>query len=148
MDVLADWIEKAEPWHWAAVGGGAMLLIGILIFLSRSGPKTTFTGLGIRLFQIAPLGRDAFLTLYNPAEAVTLSQYSIVGRDDILVKNHVAGQRLPTGGEYRILMEAAGQERLTNDFFIELVYVVESQQQAYRQRLIPAESRGEKPRRV
>lgn len=148
MEVIISFIENAEPWHWAALGGGVLLFFGIGMAASRSSPRQKFAGLQIRMFQIAPLGRDAYLQLYNPAEAVTLSQCTVIGRTDVIIKNHVAGQRLLTGGEYSILMEVSGKERLDNDFTIDLKYMVEGQQQAYQQRLLLAEGRVEKPRRV
>lgn len=143
LDLLEKW--GIEPWM-AAAGLGALLLL-ILVLLLRRKPKAGFPGLLVSLFQIAPLGRDAFLKLRNPGSTVVLSQYKILGRNDIQIKNHLAGHRLETQKEYSILMEVSGTDRLEPNFTLELTYMDEAGQ-VYRQKLMPGQMRVEAPKRV
>ena len=145
LDQLRQW--GIEPWMAGAALGG-LILLWIIIRLARRKPKAvTFPGLAVSLFQIAPLGRDAFLKILNPAGPVVLSQYKIIGRDDILVKNHLSGHRLEGNKEYSILLEASGANRLAPDFSLELTYIDEGGL-VYRQRLLPGQQRVEAPKRV
>lgn len=134
-----------EPW-WVAAGLGALLLLIIILIAARK-PKAKFPGLTVSMFQIAPLGRDAFLKIQNPADAVVLSQYKIIGRNDILIKNHLSGHRMDQMKEYSILLEANGTERLSSDFTLELTYM-DNEGKVYRQKMMPGQMRAEPPKRV
>ncbi|MCB0636198.1 MAG: hypothetical protein KDC54_06255, partial [Lewinella sp.] len=68
----------------------------------------------------------------NTGEQATLSSARILGRNDVLVKNTVAGQQIPSGGSYSLLLEAASSQRLQANFFVELVFVDEHRR-AYEQ---------------
>lgn len=143
-DLLDEW--GVDPWIVAAGLGLILLLIIILIVANRK-PKATFPGLVINLFQIAPLGRDAFLKIQNPAGPITLSQYRVIGRNDVLIKNHLSGHRLETQKEYSILLEANGTKRLEPDFSLELTYITE-EGKVYQQKLLPGQQRVEPPKRM
>lgn len=143
-DLLQEW--GIDPLVFAG-GLGAVLLLIIITLVARRKPKITFPGLVINSFQIAPLGRDAFLKIQNPAQAVVLSQYKIIGRTDVLVKNHLSGHRIETQKEYSILLEANGDERLEPNFSLELTYITE-EGNVFRQRILPGQQRLEAPKRV
>jgi hypothetical protein len=134
-----------EPW-WVAAGLGVLLLLIIILIAARK-PKAKFPGLRVSMFQIAPLGRDAFLKIQNPANTVVLSQYRIIGRNDILIKNHLSGHRMDQLKEYSILLEANGTERLSPDFALELTYI-DNEGKVYRQKMIPGQMKAEPPKRV
>lgn len=146
-DSVLQWLEKMgiDPW-WVAAGLGILILI-LIIWLAARKPKVTFPGLQVSMFQIAPLGRDAFLKIQNPAETVVLSQYKIIGRNDVSIKNHLSGHRMDQLKEYSILLEANGTERLGPDFTLELTYI-DNAGKVYRQRLLPGQMRADPPKRV
>ncbi|PHN01174.1 hypothetical protein [Flavilitoribacter nigricans] len=154
-ETINNWIDKArellEEWGvdpWILAGGaGLILLVIIILIVANRKPKATFPGLVINLFQIAPLGRDAFLKIQNPAGPVILSQYRIIGRNDVLVKNHLSGHRMENQKEYSILLEANGDKRLEPDFSLELTYITE-EGKVYQQKLLPGQQRVEPPKRV
>jgi len=139
---LREW--GIEPWM-AATGLGVLLLL-IIILIARRKPKATFPGLLVNLFQIAPLGRDAFLKIQNPAGPVVLSHYKVIGRNDVVVKNHLSGHLLDSQKEYSILLEANGNQRLEGDFTLELTYIAEGGV-IYQQRLLPGQQKAESPKR-
>lgn len=143
-DLLEEW--GVDPWILAG-GIGLLLLVIIILIVSNRKPKASFPGLVINLFQIAPLGRDAFLKIQNPAGPVVLSQYRVIGRNDVLIKNHISGHRLESQKEYSILLEANGTRRLESDFSLELTYITE-EGKVYQQRLLPGQQRVEPPKRV
>ncbi len=89
-------------------------------------------GLLIQSFQIAPLGRDAFLKISNPGPPVTLLMIRLIGRQDVKVKNEVTGQQLPTSGNYSILLEAVENRRLDAQFKVELSFA-DAQKVHYQQ---------------
>jgi hypothetical protein len=132
---FTGWLLSVDPLYLAAGGGGLLLLaaIGVAIRINRSGaPRTGGPRIQIASFQLAPLGRDAFLKLSNAGEPATLSTARILGRNDVLIKNTVAGQQIPSGGSYSLLLEATGNQRLQANFLVVLVYV-DDQRRAYEQ---------------
>jgi hypothetical protein len=141
LDLLEEW--GVDPLLAAGLAGFLLILLLVLIF--RKKPKSKFPGLTISLFQIAPLGRDAYLKIQNPERTVVLSQYKILGRNDIIIKNHLSGHRLETQKEYSILMEANSTARLEGNFSLELTYMDENGN-VFEQRLFPGEQRVEKPK--
>jgi hypothetical protein len=148
LDTLKALLEEwgVDPWILAGGVGLALVVIIILIVANRK-PKATFPGLVINLFQIAPLGRDAFLKIQNPAGPVTLSQYKVIGRNDISIKNHLSGHRLDNQKEYSILIEADGNQRLEPNFSLELTYITE-EGKVYQQKLLPGQQKVEAPKRI
>lgn len=148
VDTLQGLLEEWGVDPWILGGGvGLILLVIIILMVTNRKPKSTFPGLVINLFQIAPLGRDAFLKIQNPAGAVTLSQYKVIGRNDVLIKNHLSGHRLENQKEYSILLEANGNRRLETDFSLELTYITE-EGKVYQQKLLPGQQKVEAPKRV
>lgn len=132
---LPEFLQGYDPVLVFGVGFGLLLII-ILIFVSilraLSRKKLRASSLSVQSFQIAPLGRDAFLKLYNPGNEVTLTAIQIIGRTDVKVKNEVAGHLLTNAGAYSILLEAAGNERLRKDFQVEFTFV-DQHRQAFKQ---------------
>lgn len=118
------------------LGGGVALLLFVvwpLVAAIRRSRVRRAPTLAITSFQIAPLGRDAFLKLHNPSEAITLTAVQLHGRTDVQVKNAVAGQQLSHQGDYRLLLEATEDQRLTADFDIEFTFA-NADRRSFKQR--------------
>lgn len=120
------WASTVAPEYWA---GGGMVLVLLILWrvastrskkrkLALAAPKLMMEG-----FQIAPLGRDAFLKMRNAGEPITFTGIQIKGRLDVAVKNVLAGHELDKDKSYSLLLEATGQERLTPNFSIELTFL-------------------------
>lgn len=125
QDFLPESLQAYDPVLVFGLGFGLLvLLIIIIIVISRSTRRSRLRqrGLVVQSFQIAPLGRDAFLKISNPGLPVTLLNLQLIGRQDIKVKNDVAGQQLTQGGSYSILLEAMGDRRLNGQFQVELTF--------------------------
>lgn len=131
---LPEWLQAYDSQTIIIVGAGGLILLLILIWLLsklfRSGKKSQ--GIIVQSFQLAPLGRDAFLKITNPGDSVTLLFANIIGREDVIIKNEVAGQKIPAAGSYSILLEAAGEQRLNKNFSVQFTFVDE-QKQTYHQ---------------
>ncbi len=144
---VRQFFQDLAPEHWG-IGGISLALIIVLYRFARrkSGNKRIVPsqGLQINLFQIAPLGRDAFLKLFNPGQKVTLSQLKVVGRTDIAVKNAAAGHVLESGSLYSLLLEATGAQRLEANFALELTYL-DANGIAWRQTLAPGQQQQKGP---
>jgi hypothetical protein len=129
-----DRLLAGDPLLLGIVGGlSSLLLILLLVRVSRRVALRRAPRLELSSFQLSPLGRDASLKVRNLGEVVTLTQLLIYGREDVAVKNTVAGHTLPTGGSYRILLESSGEARLAADFEVEFIYATAGRK-AYRQR--------------
>lgn len=125
QEFLPEALQAYDPVLVFGVGFGLLVVLIILIvMISRSARRARLRqrGLAIQSFQIAPLGRDAFLKIANPGLPVTLLSLRLIGRQDAKVKNDIAGQQLTQGGTYSILLEATGDRRLNNQFQIELTF--------------------------
>jgi len=115
--------------EWSIGGGGLVLILVLASVLSpgkrrkKRQAQQAAPLLSLDTFQISPLGRDAYFKVQNNGQPARLSLLEIKGRDDIAVKNAVAGHELQTGESYRILLEATGKEKLNTDFTIELSYL-------------------------
>lgn len=121
-----QWLTTLDPTLlWGSVGTFTLLIIILLALRSRGRQRRLAAAphLAINSFQIAPLGRDAFVKLINQGESATLSRLQVKGRYDITVKNEIAGQVLHRGGTYSILLEATAQQRLEPDFTLCLTFV-------------------------
>ncbi|PSR09160.1 MAG: hypothetical protein DA408_08970 [Bacteroidetes bacterium] len=131
---VPNWLQAYDPFLVLGVGLVlAVLVLWLLFALVRGGGrKPAGSGLAIQSFQLAPLGRDAYLKVVNPGVPVTLSAVTILGRADVTVKNEVAGQLLGSDGAYSILLEASGAERLLPNFSVQFTFV-DTQRQAFLQ---------------
>lgn len=115
--------------EWSIGGGGLLLILALASLLSTGKRRKKRQAqqaaplLSLDAFQISPLGRDAYFKVLNNGQPARLSLLEIKGRDDIAVKNAVAGHELQSGESYRILLEATGKEKLSTDFTIELSYL-------------------------
>ncbi|MEL7219940.1 MAG: hypothetical protein AAGJ93_01395 [Bacteroidota bacterium] len=131
---LPEWLQAYDAQMVILMGAGAMILLLIFIWLLgrlfRSGKKSK--GIAVQSFQLAPLGRDAFLKITNPGDEVTLLFAHVIGRADVVIKNEVGGQKIPAAGSYSILLEAAGEQRLSKDFSVQFTFV-DDQKQTYHQ---------------
>ncbi len=135
MDSALVWLQETDPVYLMAGGGGLIVLFGLIAATrmnSRKKEAAQAPSLRISSFQIAPLGRDAFMKLENTGEQATLSAIAVKGRRDVIIKNEVAGQVIPKAGTYSILFEVSGQHRLAPNFTIELTYI-DQRHKAYLQ---------------
>ena len=143
IDNLPEWLKEYDPQLLLGIAAFSVLVVIFLIFsLFRKGKKkSSMPRLVIQSFQIAPLGRDAFLKINNPSVPVTLLNVEIMDRIDLEVKNQVGGHILATGTNYSILLEVKGNHRIDPDFKIAITFV-NGQRQTYRQifSLDPVES--------
>ncbi len=119
-------LAAVDPLYYA-VGVGLLLLLFVIRAMVRQRKKRAINPamlpqLTLQSFQIAPLGRDAFLKIRNDGPVAQLSAVNIIGRTDIILKNSAAGQVIATGKEYSLLLEAASTNRLTNNLTIELIF--------------------------
>lgn len=127
-EAFTSWLLALEPTYLMAGGGGLVLLIGLLVALRvnrRGGGRQASPQLQVASFQLAPLGRDAFLKITNQGEKAVLSSGKIIGRNDVLIKNTLAGHEISRDGSYSLLLEAVGNERLQANFAVELTFVDE-----------------------
>jgi hypothetical protein len=131
---LPECLQGYSPQLLIALVAGGLIVLLIFVWLIaklfRGRIKTS--GIVVQSFQLAPLGRDAFLKITNPGEPVILLHAQVIGRSDVIVKNDVTGQQIPTGGSYSILLEAGGDRRLDKDFSFQFTFVDE-QRRAYHQ---------------
>jgi hypothetical protein len=132
---LPEWLQAYDPLLIFGVSIGVLIILIILLVLiigavARS--RVKHAGLVIQSFQIAPLGRDAFLKLNNPGTGVTLSSVVVKGRADVMVKNQVAGQAIAQGGTYSILLEATADQRLRTDFQLHFTFF-DKEKKVYQQ---------------
>lgn len=119
--------------EWGIAGGGfvVLLLFRWIIKRSKRSKKITPRSQNITQspvvklysFQIAPLGRDAFLKVQNTGELATLTKLEILGRDNIRVRNAVAGHKLAKGKIYSILLEATGPNKIKDGFEVKITYM-------------------------
>lgn len=113
---IPEWLEAYDPQLVLAVGAGLLLLI--VVFLIRgivrafSSKKVNHQGLMVQSFQLAPLGRDAFVKIQNLGTSVVLLSVNTSNPTNVTVKNQVAGQEIISNGTYSILLEASGNERI------------------------------------
>lgn len=128
-----------------------ILLLMLSIALGRRRRKRQAKRLAPRLvleaFQISPLGRDASFKVQNTGQTARLYTLSIKGRNDILVKNAIAGHEILGGETYRILLEAAGQKKLDAGFTIELSYL-DQMGNVYRQAFPLSQQAARQPKLV
>ena len=129
LSTINEFTQSLSPLQWGIIGGCIALILILVASLSagkrRKKRKARLVAPALKLdtFQISPLGRDAYFKVLNNGQPARLSQLSIKGRKDIVVKNAVAGHELQAGESYRILLEAAGNQKINSDFIIELSYV-------------------------
>ncbi len=135
QEYLPEALQAYDPVLVFGVGFGLLVLLIIIIALIRRSMRRARLrnrGLVIQSFQIAPLGRDAFLKVANPGTPITLLSLRLIGRNDLKVKNELTGQQLALSGTYSILLEAVGDRRLDANFQIELTFADE-QKNHYQQ---------------
>ncbi|MBX2870683.1 MAG: hypothetical protein KTR30_01245 [Saprospiraceae bacterium] len=117
--------EQLTLQEWAYIGGGFLFFLIIIMAIrrSRKGRKVRVkkaSNIHLHSFQIAPLGRDAFVKIRNTGEAAVLSGLKIVGRDDMVIKNAFAGQKIDQNKEYGIFLEVNGREKIQPGFLLEV----------------------------
>ncbi len=140
LEKAKEWLDKAIEFagnmtlqQWAYVAGGFVVLLLLRWIIKRAGrpkqgklPKKLSdqsSGLRLHTFQIAPLGRDAFLKIQNNLEPVTLTKMEFTDRQHIRVKNAIAGHKLDKDKIYSVLLEAEGNTKLKDGFTVKLTYL-------------------------
>lgn len=111
--------------EWAYVGGGFLFLLIILMAIRRSRKRRRVrvkkaSNIKLHSFQIAPLGRDAFVKIKNTGEPTVLSGLKILGREDMVIKNAFAGQKIDQNKEYGIFLEVSGKDKIQPGFMLEV----------------------------
>lgn len=135
QEYLPEALRAYDPVLVFGLGFGLLVILIITIVLinrSMRHARLRQRGLLIQSFQIAPLGRDAFLKVANPGSPVTLLSLNLIGRNDLKVKNELTGQQLTQSGTYSILIEAVGERRLDAHFQVEL-HFADEQKNRYQQ---------------
>lgn len=117
--------EQLTPEEWAYIGGGFLLFMIIVMAIRRSRKSRRVrvkkaSNIRLHSFQIAPLGRDAFVKIRNTGEPAVLSGLKILGRDDMVIKNAFAGQKIDQNKEYGIFLEVNGKEKIQPGFQLEV----------------------------
>ncbi len=133
MELLNEWwpsireaVLAVDPVYWVSGGGLLVVLVAVLSLRGRKHRKQLNAAapkLHLQSFQIAPLGRDAFFKLRNGGEPATISSLTVTNRNDIKIKNSIAGHQLEKDREYSILLEAVGAQKIDRDLIFELTYV-------------------------
>lgn len=124
---IQTFLQSLTPLQMAMIGGGIVLLFILIAVSGKSRRRKRLRKFAphiiLESFQISPLGRDAFFKIKNKGEVATLTALFIRGRQDIVLKNAFAGHELHRDKSYSILMEVAGNQKINNDFAIELNYL-------------------------
>ncbi|HMQ48480.1 MAG TPA: hypothetical protein PKA00_13730 [Saprospiraceae bacterium] len=125
--ITADW--GLTEWI-TCIGGGMIVLILIswLVSMTRVNGrkrrvKQAAPQITVNQFKISPLGRDAYFKLQNSGPDAQLTRLEFKGRNNILVKNDVAGHLLANGESYRILLELTGGQKIYDSLFLTLTYL-------------------------
>jgi hypothetical protein len=133
LNTAIDFAKAMTIEEWAMVAAGLIIFLSLRWLIKRAkrprNPSakrqavSTAPGVKLYTFQIAPLGRDAFLKIQNTGEEVTLTKLEIKDRQNIIVKNALAGHKLDTNKVYGILLEAEGNSKITDGFSVQLTYL-------------------------
>lgn len=125
---VVDFATTPSTERWLALAGGVLLLLlFIVVRINRRARKRRAflhaPNLFLESFQVSPLGRDAYLKIGNAGARGTLTRLEVKGRSDLRVKNQVAGHEMERGEQYRILLEAEGQQKIDPDFSLLLTFM-------------------------
>lgn len=137
FDELLGLIKGTEPLY-LVIGVAVMLLLILLPIILRSIKKgkagKVKPDIVLKSFQISPLGRDAWLRLRNEGHLAVLQDVKVKKRKDILVKTNFKDVKMPSQGTTSLFLNALGEERIREDFELELLYI-DSIGNHYRQKL-------------
>lgn len=126
-DKIQIFFQQLTPVELAIIGGVAVILLIVLPLAGRGRRKGRLRKFApiitLESFQISPLGRDAFFKIKNTGEPATLTSLFIRGRRDIIFKNAFVGHELDRNKSYSILMEVVGNQKIEENFTIELNYL-------------------------
>ena len=130
-DILRNFLQQLTPDQklMAAVGFGVLLLLLILRKLlkvkNKGGVRSKNNkkgALSIHSYQIAPLGRDAFLKIKNNGPSITLTQL-VINNQEVSIKNALAGQKIDEGKIYSILLESKNTKKIPEALEIEITFL-------------------------
>lgn len=120
------YVQEISPEQWAIIGGGFLLLLLLNSFRRRMkrrrAARKVAPKFSLHAFQIAPLGKDAFFKIRNNGELATLTNISVKGRNDIVVRNAVGGHLIEKNKVYSILLECNSSDKIKNNFTLRLDY--------------------------
>lgn len=133
-DIIVNFVNNmtSDQKMMAAAGLGVLLLLIIIRKLIRSkkkkkkAPKSfkknSKGALSIHSYQVAPLGRDAFLKIKNNGPTITLTQLTIFN-PEVSIKNALAGQQIDKGKIYSILLESKNAKKIPEELKIEVTFL-------------------------
>lgn len=144
--------QASGPREWiASLGLVVILMLAASLAASKRRRKKqarqVAPNLVLEAFQVAPLGRDAYFKILNAGQIATLHTLNVKGRNDLLVKNIVAGHEIMPGESYRILLETQGNQKLSPAFSIEISYM-DQLGNIYRQAFLLKEQVAKQPKLV
>ena len=100
-----------------------LIIIPMIIRSNKRGKARKIApDIGLHSFQVAPLGRDAYLRLKNDGHPAIIKALEFKKRQDIGIKNHYFDYRLEPQKVYGLLLNAKGKERIAADFEVILHY--------------------------
>lgn len=133
-DIITKFIQELSPEQKmiASVVLGMLFLILLLRKVARKNKKgknltrrqkkQNKGALSIASYQVAPLGRDAFLKIKNNGPTITLTQLSLLN-PNISIKNALAGQKIDEGKIYSILLESKNAKKIPEALEIEVTFL-------------------------
>ncbi len=126
--MLQEALAPLGEYRYYVVGGVALLLLVLIMIvvvkrsLRKRWIKKHAPDLWIQSFQIAPLGRDAFLKIKNTGELAQLKDLRFLKRYDLKAKENYKDYPLEKNKVYGVFLEAAGKDRIEDDFDVELYF--------------------------
>lgn len=133
-DQLPEWLQAYDPQVLIVAAAIFIVLFTLLVIIViiKISKKSKTPLMQIKSFQIAPMGRDAFLKLSNPGERLTLLTLEILGRPDITINNQVSGHVLVQNANYNVLMESSGLAPIEASLHV-LISFSDANNQTYKQ---------------
>jgi len=125
LQTLLSFLKNIDPLYWAIVGSSLFLLLLIPIILrsvKKSKANKVKPDLILHSFQISPLGKDAWLRLRNEGQLAILKDLKLKKRQDIRTKTNFREVKISQGNTTSLFLNATGQERIREDFEIEILY--------------------------
>jgi len=125
---IQEALEPFEEYKIYVAGGGILFILLLIIIFSvkrslrKKWIKKHAPELWIQSFQIAPLGRDAYLKIKNTGQLAELKDLRFLKRYDLKAKENYKDYPLEKDKIYGLFLEAAGKDRIEEDFGIELYF--------------------------
>jgi hypothetical protein len=151
-DLLQKLFEAASAYpNEIAIGAGGMVVLTIFWMARRNAIRNRLKQYAPKLqmtsFQISPLGRDGFFKIQNSGEPAVLKNIHFSKRKDLTVRDQYRDSKIGKFRDYALLIEATGQERISNQFLITLEYADEKGY-TYRQVFDPTGRSSKSPKYI